>query len=243
MSRILEEITTDKISVSICLQRLLVIANKTRNADLAAWCSNELNGYHSYNELPTYRKKKSRNIVYSGINGRFQVTNQPLLPGYLKLETIDKIEDVGLFEGILDVQKRMDSEEPIYRDLTPLAGEVYENTKNELFDVGVQCTSIRQMISSQFYAEVYEAVKTRIINLLCSYESAGIKIDKSDIAIRSKAIVKENRQLYDEIVVNGQTYAFKAKENKIIWSILVPIIVGIVTAVASGLIVYYLTRN
>ena len=45
MSKILNEITTNSISLSECLQRLLVIANKTDNRDLANWCLKELNGY------------------------------------------------------------------------------------------------------------------------------------------------------------------------------------------------------
>ncbi len=242
MSRILEEITTDRIGLAVCLQRLLVIANKTENADLAKWCTNELNGYPSREDLPFYRKKKSRHIVYSGINGGFQVTNQPLLPGYLKEETVDKAEDIGLLEGIQDVQKRMESEKPIYRDLTALAGEVHDNTKDEMLNIGVQCISIKQMIDSRLYSEVYEAVKIRIINLLCSYEAAGIKVDKIDVASCGKSLAKENRLVYDEVIVNGRTYSFKAKESKFVWSILVPILVGIVSAVASGLIVFYLTR-
>ena len=243
MSKLLEEITTDKIGVSVCLQRLLVIANKTDNKDLANWCMNELNGYESSNQLPAYRKKKSRHIVYSGINGVFQATNQPIGLGFLKEETLKKVEDVGFFEGIVDIQNRRSANEPIYRDLTPLAYEVYKNTEENSDGVGVRCTAIKQIIGSQLYSEVYEAVKIRVINLLCSFEAAGIKIDRVDVASRSKRIAKENRNVYDEIVVNGRTYAFQVKENKLIWSVLVPLIVGIVSAVISGLIVYYLTKG
>lgn len=45
MSKILNDITINSISLSECLQRLLVIANKIDNNDLTVWCSQELNGY------------------------------------------------------------------------------------------------------------------------------------------------------------------------------------------------------
>lgn len=45
MSKILNDITINSISLSECLQRLLVIANKIDNNDLTVWCLQELNGY------------------------------------------------------------------------------------------------------------------------------------------------------------------------------------------------------
>lgn len=45
MSKILNDITINSISLSECLQRLLVIANKIDNNDLTVWCSQELNSY------------------------------------------------------------------------------------------------------------------------------------------------------------------------------------------------------
>ena len=66
MSKILEDITTNKRTVSECLQRLLVIANKTANEELAQWCSQELKGYQFNDDIPKYRKMTSSNIIYSG---------------------------------------------------------------------------------------------------------------------------------------------------------------------------------
>ena len=239
MSKILNEITTDSISLSECLQRLLVIANKTDNRDLANWCLKELNGYKSNDDLPDYRKCKSRHILYSGINGRCQITNQPLQPGYLSEETLKVVEDVSLFENIIDVEKRKDLKKPIYRDLTPLSEEVYKNTTNGFS--GVKCIAIRQMISQEFYTEIYIAVKTRIINLLCSFEKAGIDLDSSDIVIKNDKQI-ENEKIYNQIIVEGNTYIPDKNERKIIWNILIPIITGIISAIVGGVLVYCITN-
>ncbi len=237
LSKILDDITTNSISLSECLQRLLVISNKIENNELAEWCLKELNGYKNYNDLPDYRKVKSRNILYSGINGCFQVTNQPLQ--YLSKKTLDLIENVGLFENIIEIEKRKDFDKPIYKDLTFLASEVYENTT---YDIGgVQCTSIKQMISQESYTNVYIAVKTRIINLLCSFENSGINLDSADIHINKKNKI-ENDQIYNQVVIHGNTYTPDKKEKKIIWNVFIPIITGVISAIAGGVIVYLITE-
>ncbi len=241
MSKILNDITTNSISLSECLQRLLVIANKTDNKELADWCLKELNGYKKGIDLPEYRKFKSRHILYSGINGNYQITNQPMQPGYLSADTIKNHEDLHIIENIVDVEKRKDSPEMYSRDLTYLASEVYNNTKDDFLGIGVQCTSIKQLVPQQFYTEVFTAVKTRIINLLCSYEKMNINLDKLDVSIKSD-ISNENDKIYNQIIVNGNTYIPEIKERKVLWNILIPIITGVVSAIIGGVLVYIITN-
>lgn len=236
MSRFLQELSENKITIEEGLQRLLVIANKTKNKELAKWCTDELNGYNNFDDLPDYRRTVNRNIVYSGINGRMQVTNTPIGPGYLKEETIEKVSKIGMFENIAQIEKNKDSKEMIYRDLTPLASEIYSNTNDGYF--GVQCTSVKQMIPMSVYSGIYSNVKTRIINLLCSYESAKINIDKLDISNSAKeSIIIHNKDVYDKIVVEGGMYSFEKASSKIIWQLLIPTL----SALISGVLVYLIT--
>lgn len=241
MSKILNDITTNSISLSECLQRLLVIANKIDNNDLAIWCSQELNGYKKTDELPEYRRFKSMNIIYSGINGRYKITNQPMQPGYLSSKTLESLEDISLTENIVDVEKRKDCEDTFSRDLTFLAPEVYKNTKDEFLGIGVQCTSIQQVIPQQFYTEIYTAVKTRIINLLCSFEKMNIDLDNLDVTLRKDTKI-ENDKIYNQIIVEGNTYTPEKKEKKVLWNVLIPIITGIISAIVGGVLVYFITN-
>ena len=241
MSKILNDIATDSISLTECLQRLLIISNKTGNSELSEWCSKELMGYKNKEELPDYRKVKSRNIVYSGINGSYQVTNQPMQPGYLNQDTLKQLEDVYLFENISDVEKRKDQKDSLSRDLTFLSGEVYNNTKDELLGIGVQCTSIRQIIPQQLYSDVYSAVKTRVINLLCYFEEKGVNVDNLDIS-KNKENKEENTQVFNKIVVEGNVYTPQREEKKIMWNIIIPIITCIVGGIISGVLVYLITN-
>ena len=232
------------------MQRLLVIANKIHNTKLADWIVKELNGYDANDRIPEYRKTSSRNIIYSGINGAYQITNQPLAPGYLNEETIEKVKDFSIFESIYDVEerKKLGKETPqLYRDLTGLAGEVYQNTKDEATGIGVQCTSIRQVISSEVYSRVYASVKTRVINTLCAFEEAGVDIDAADVenAKRSVDFDAQNFEMYQTVIVDGKTYAyiFQRKEHKAIWQILIPIIINLITALVTFLLTYFLAPS
>lgn len=242
MSKILEDIVSNKITLEECLQRLLIIANKTNNTDLSNWCLNEINGYDSKKEFPSYRKYESTHIVYSGINGGMRLTNAPLGAGYLSSETLEKIKTIYLPDGIVELEKKMNSKSPMYRDLTLFAPEVYKNT-NDGF-TGVQCTSIQQMISTSFYSSAYSSIKTRIINLLCSYEQANVNIDKLDVVAlkKSKFRLEINKEMFETIVINGGVYTTSKKENKFLWNVLIPVIVGVFSAVLSGVLVYLITN-
>ena len=150
MSRILNELIENKISLSECLQRLLVIATKTKNSELSEWCESELNGYKKYEQTPDYRRFKNRCIFYSGINGRFQIKNNPIQPGYLSEKTLQQIEKVAIFDGVTIIEKCKDSKENKAKDLTVLSSEVLKNTMDEYTGIGVMCTSIQQVFPNEF---------------------------------------------------------------------------------------------
>lgn len=242
MSKILDDITSNKVSLDVALQRLLVIANKTDNKDLANWCTSELSGYKGGAEIPEYRHFKSRNIIYSGIKGNLKISNTPLGFGFLSEEILAKVEQVKIVEDIEKVQEYASKNETLSIDLTFLAPQVYENT-DDGFGGGIQCTSIKNIIPASFYSRVLSCVKTRVINLICSYETAGINIDKFDIKPKKlETISRDNYDLYKTIVLDGTTYAITPKEKKITWNIIIPILVGIVSGVVASLIAHFIIQ-
>lgn len=241
MSKILNDIASNSISLTECLQRLLIIATKTNNKELAEWCEKELNGYKKEDEIPDYRKFNTLNIVFSGICGRLQLTNQPIQPGYLSEKTLDQLKTVLLFENISEVEKRKDQDDSLSRDLTFLSGEVYKNTQDDYTGIGVQCTSIRQLIPTQLYGEIYSAVKTRIINLLCYYDMKRIDLDNLDIPNR-KVNSEEDSRVYNQIIVQGSSYSSVKAEKRIMWNIIIPILTAIVSGVITGVLVYLITN-
>lgn len=241
MPKILDDITSNKVSLDVALQRLLVIANKTDNKDLANWCTSELNGYKGEAEIPEYRRFKSRNIIYSGFKDGIKVQNAPLGLGYISEEYLSKVQHIKIVEGIEKVQEYASKNETLSIDLTFLAPDVYNNTNDG--DGGIQCTSIKNIIPANFYSQVLSCVKTRVINLICSYETAGINVDKFDIKPKKlQTISRDNYDLYKTIVLDGTTYAITPKEKKITWNIIIPILVGIVSGVAASLIAHFIIQ-
>ena len=85
------------------LYRALVIAKEGQNKPLEGWIRSELRGYESDDDLPDYRKTKSSNFRYSGINGNMQVTKATLPMGFIRDEIMDKIEDVEYRQGIRQI--------------------------------------------------------------------------------------------------------------------------------------------
>ena len=241
MSNLLNDIASDRTSLSVCLQRLLIIANKIHNKELANWATRELNGYNSKEEVPAYRRFISTQIVYTGINGNFQITRQPIKPGYLNPEQINKVKEVFAFENIEEIQKRKDIKGVLTRDITMFADEIYKNTYDAVLDTGVQVVRLEQLISSECYSKIYSAVKTRLINTLCSLEDAKIDVDSADIK-GSNISAEENKNLYQAIIVDGSTYSVPKKENKFIWDFWVPIFIGLILAIASALINYFFPK-
>ena len=57
MSKLLEKIVNNEISLKNGLERLLIVSNKSSNYSVAKCCLCELNGYNAEVELPEYKKK------------------------------------------------------------------------------------------------------------------------------------------------------------------------------------------
>ena len=76
-SKIIKDLVNEKVSLKQTLRRLYVLANDVEDYELAKWANNEIKGYSVDSQLPDYRQQNSRHVVYSGINGSFQVTKKP----------------------------------------------------------------------------------------------------------------------------------------------------------------------
>ena len=108
--------------------------------------------------------------------------------------------------------------------------------------MGVQCMSIKQIIPQQFYGDIYSAVKIRVINLLCYYESRSIDLDNLDVSNNQKDTDEEKTNVFNKIVVEGNSYTSPKKEKRIVWHIIAPIVTAIIGGVVSGVIVYLITN-
>lgn len=179
-SKLIKELANGIVDLTTAFNRLLIIANDIGNEELIIWAERELNGYQNFEDLPEYRIINAPNLQYTGINGRFPVTNVPLPHNYLSSKTIDAVTRVGVFESIKEVEKYSQLTESVYRDMTDLAGEVLERTG------GVRCVSIKQMINTQQYTGVLSNIQTKLIRVLLKIDKEYGNFDDLDIVISGR---------------------------------------------------------
>ena len=157
---VLNDLVEDRVSLEKSLYRALVIAKQNQNKPLEGWIRSELKGYESDDDLPDYRKTKSSNFRYSGINGSMQVTKAPLPMGFIRDEILDKVENVEYRQGIRQIEEFANSTSTITIDRSLLAGEVAHNTQGV-----VQCVSLEQLLPTSFFSALAANVKERLIEV------------------------------------------------------------------------------
>lgn len=179
-SKIIKELVNEEITIEKALKRILLLANDIENEDLKMWVEKELNGYESGDDIPEYRIINSMNLIYSGINGGFQVTRSPLPMTYLSSESYDSIKAIKIFEPIGSIQDKANNKEgTLQMDRTYLAGEIYNNTFDGL--IGIQCMSISQVFDRSQFANIIKKVNLKALNILMRLEKEFGNLDELDI--------------------------------------------------------------
>ena len=160
-SKIIKDLVNEKIPITVALNNLFVFSKELGNVKLEQWVKNELNGYDRDMDLPDYRKNLPYRIVYTGINGQFQVTNQPL-PIVQLGEYARKIDSLNVIRN--SIVELFDKESKFAKDLTWMSGEVYKKS-------GIQCISITLVMGKNISNIVISSVKTRVLESLILLES------------------------------------------------------------------------
>lgn len=181
-SIIIKQLANSEVSVSTALNRLLIIASDIGNDELYSWVDQELNGYEENDNLPEYRRINAPYIKYSGINGSFQVTNNPLPIHFFNESTRKHIKTVKIYDSIDNICNivSQNSNQERARDLTYLAGEIEKNT-------GIQCFRISQVVSIDAYRDILNKIKTKLLKILIELDKAYGCLDELDIDISSKS--------------------------------------------------------
>ncbi|WP_436666670.1 hypothetical protein [Latilactobacillus sakei] len=198
-SQLIKDVATNQITVEETLQRLLIITDDLNIVEMKEWLKGELNGYSHVEMLPDYRKRVGNRIIYSGINGNFQITNQPLPISFIPEEMRDVVLNPKIKESISSIEKTLFDESEIGVDLTYLAGAIYNKT-------GVQCYSIYQKYSLMSLSEITSNVKNKALLMLLDLEKEfgnldSLDINDSDITEEKVKRIKNsvNEIFYDEI--------------------------------------------
>lgn len=185
-SQLIKDLATNKISLEEGLQRLLVISSELNNEELTNWLMGELNGYSNKAELPDYRKNIGSNLIYSGLNGSFKVTNVTLPNHYLPVQFREVVAQTPLRTSIRGIEKLLEEDGKIGMDITDLAGAVYEET-------GIQCYKIFKEYNKISIEEIISNVKNKLILLLLDLEREFGNLDNLDIDVENLTVDKSKK--------------------------------------------------
>jgi len=239
-SKIIIDIVEKNIKLSDALYRVILIATELGNKDLLDWAKSEVNGYNNVTEVPDYRIKSSSTFHYTGINGPLQINQATLDTNFLSDETLKEISKLVFFEDINSIEEKVMSSDDVYgRDVSFLAREIYSNSNNGFS--GIQCTSVSQVVGKQHFASIYNAVKTKLIEILTVIENEVGNLDKKDVSTKIKnKRIKVNSQIAN--LIETGDIKLESTSSKIFWKIIIPVITGILGGLAV-LIIYEFLLN
>jgi hypothetical protein len=235
-SKIILDIVENKIKLSDALYRVILIATELENTELLEWAKQEVNGYKDKEKLPEYRLKSSSVFKYSGLNGPLQINQASLDISFLSQETLERVSEFMIFEDINSIEEKAKSDTDVFRrDVSFLAGEVYQNSSNGF--TGIECTSISQIISKQHFASVFNNVKTKLIDILMLLEEEVGNLDKKDISGKVK---NKRNKVNDKIslVLKSVEIQKESLVNNMLWKIVIPILI----AISGGVLVLIIQK-
>lgn len=250
-SKIIQEIGLGEISLEKILTRSLIIANDLNNHFIINWINNELFGYDSSHDLPSYRKFKGI-LKVSYISGFNHVKNQAISENQLHEKVHDKIPSY-IRDNINAIEQSVVTNETNHYNLTDFIPFL-------IVDEHIQVLSFINDIPDAVYRNIISKVKQSVLKFLLEAEKEFGNLDLFDINVSVKAQESFNKKINMEIGsiiniepgnnipnsnigVNDSTINNKGdgtqEGNKFLWKIVIPIVVGVIV----GLVVWYFTSK
>ena len=139
--------------------------------------------------MPKYREGRMGHIVYSGINGRLQVKNQPLPLSVFDKEILDYIKVKHFPQDIATIEQfAFGDNGEIGLDLTELAGNVYKNSS-------IQCISISMKFPKELFIGILSAIRTKLLKIFIELDKDFGCLDNLDIDTNGRELKKINNKL------------------------------------------------
>ena len=188
-SKIIKELANKEVALEVAFNRLLIIASDLNNDDLINWATNELNGYSKDSKIPKYREGKMGHIVYSGINGRMQVNNQPLPLSIFDKELLDYIKVNYFDQDIATIEQfAFGDNGNIGLDLTDLAGIVHKKTS-------ILCLKITMQFPKEIFIGLLSTIRTKLLKVFIELDKEFGCLDDLDVDTNTKDLKEINNKL------------------------------------------------
>lgn len=198
-SQLIKDIATNSISIEESLQRLLLITSELDNQLISKWILSEINGYHRQATLPDYRRNIAYKLIYSGINGNFQMKNQPLPLHNFSERFRDSINESNIYISIKSIERIIIRDETVCEDLTYLAPDILKNTN-------IMCSEISKEYSNLSLEQLLSNIKSKLILFLINLEHQFGNLDTLDIEkeIITTEKVKALSNTFEQLMYDGK---------------------------------------
>ncbi|MEG9429937.1 MAG: hypothetical protein VZQ61_03320 [Christensenellaceae bacterium] len=195
-SNIVKQLINNEIDLTVAVRRLYVLTDAIGHEEIKNWADKEINGYTKDDTLPEYRVFKSCELRYSGINGNYQVTSQPLSLTWLKSETVNAISVHRINAPLLEIEENSKADDLLAIDRSYLAGEVEENTSDGFR--GVQCFKIEQTVPAAQFGRIINFIYDKTLKALLELDKKYGCLDNLDIE-SVKISKKDKAELFEEL--------------------------------------------
>jgi hypothetical protein len=214
-SVILQDLISDKISLSQALDRLLVISLELEDEKVQEWVKNEKNGYKT-KEVPDYRFTKVIPMgtyqLYS-MGSLITYSNQVLPTMGLSAENKKNLERYCVYSGIPELLDQKAQTQNGGLVGIPVPPELFSQ-----FEVGTNIQVTKAILSISHYSieKIIEEVRTRVIELLTLYEKNFGNLDRFDVNLNeySSRDMEQIKKTADAIINGGSvsnTYIINSK--------------------------------
>ena len=158
------DVIADQVSITTLLRKCKILAYKLSSDEFKSWVSNELTGYNSSDNLPTYRVT---NVVSEG-NFQAQPYGQICRNLQIPLMSIPKehyqqFAQCHMRETVSAIQNLLNNNEDILHEIwhpdivTIIGDKIYQDCN---------CLSAWKLISKHFIAQILDSVRTKVLDFV-----------------------------------------------------------------------------
>jgi len=196
-SKILIELANNDVTLEIALSRLLVIACKIDDEALKVWATKELSGYDNEDECPRYRQVTSTGIIYSGLNGSFQIKNAPLpLNAFPSCVRDILVKPYEARESIATINKIVCEKTVNKIDITAHANMVFTHC-------GIQCYEIMKTFDYTLFDAVLNSLRMKLLNVFIELDKQLGNLDGLDPNATSVDLDKLHHTIYNMVYIDN----------------------------------------
>jgi len=211
ISKIINELVDEKVSLTSPLLKIKVLASRIGNEELSAWVELELNGYNSYEELPEYRIASAQ-IFGTYVIGYNQISRAPILIEGLQKDQQELLKKNYFMNGVQSLESFLGEDKVFATQVPALLIKIIEKS---IVDMGnpyytlINCrleTSINKVINC------LAIIRSKLLNFMLEIEKKfGLNIEIQELIKQSEVM----NNLISNTIIGDGNFVSTGDKNKI----------------------------